>query len=95
MPQKSNVAAKERFEAVADLAHYPTGRARLSAEIFICCPKTQRAVSTGLKTAWVIFRSLPAVAIPLSCPACGHTHRWKPSEAWVAPVLPTSPSALS
>jgi endogenous inhibitor of DNA gyrase (YacG/DUF329 family) len=51
--------------------------------IFVNCPGTGKPVSTGLSTDKVVFESLPAVAVPLRCPACGKTHEWKPSEAWV------------
>jgi hypothetical protein len=51
--------------------------------IFIKCPTTGLPVSTGLKAESVIFESLPAVAVPLCCPACGKTHQWKPAEAWI------------
>jgi hypothetical protein len=36
------------------------------------------------------LRSLPRVAIPLRCPACGQTHKWQPHEAWIAPTLQAS-----
>jgi endogenous inhibitor of DNA gyrase (YacG/DUF329 family) len=51
--------------------------------IFTKCPTTGRPVSTGLKAESVIFESLPAVAVPLCCPACGKTHNWKPAQAWI------------
>ena len=53
------------------------------ADIFIQCPSTGAPVSTGLKTEWVVLRSLPCVAVPLRCPACGQLHRWKPADAWI------------
>jgi hypothetical protein len=59
--------------------------AELQKHIFINCPSTGMPVPTGLKTASVIFESLPPVAVPLSCPACGKTHKWKPAEAWIGP----------
>jgi hypothetical protein len=56
-----------------------------SGDILILCPRTNIPVSTGLKVAWVVFKSLPPVAVPLHCPACGHVHRWKPKDAWIDP----------
>lgn len=53
------------------------------ADIFIHCPSTGLPVSTGLKTEWVVLRSLPSVAVPLRCPACGQMHKWKPGDAWI------------
>jgi uncharacterized C2H2 Zn-finger protein len=51
--------------------------------IFINCPTTGIPVTTGLTTRWVVFHSLPSVAVPLRCPACGQMHRWKPQDAWI------------
>jgi hypothetical protein len=53
-------------------------------EILIRCPRTHTAVSTGLKTQWVVFRTPPSVAVPLRCPACGSEHKWKPTDASIA-----------
>lgn len=62
------------------------------ADIVVQCPRTGTPVPTGLKTEWVFLRSLPRVAIPLRCPACGQTHKWQPHEAWIAPTLQASPA---
>jgi endogenous inhibitor of DNA gyrase (YacG/DUF329 family) len=71
---------------------YPSQTQAIFAEqrkyIFINCPSTGKPVSTRLKTQSVIFESLPAVAVPLRCPACGKTHEWKPAEAWIGPARP-------
>ena len=65
------------------------------ADIFVQCPRTGAAVSTGLKTEWVVLRSLPSVAVPLRCPACGQMHKWKPDDAWIgAARQPSDPSLL-
>jgi hypothetical protein len=53
------------------------------ADILISCPRTGAPVSTGLKTEWVLLKSLPSVAVPLRCPACGQMHKWKPDDAWI------------
>jgi hypothetical protein len=53
------------------------------ADILVQCPRTGAPVSTGLKTEWVFLRSLPSVAVPLRCPACGQMHKWKPGDAWI------------
>ncbi len=59
------------------------------SDILIRCPVTGQAVLTGLTTEIVVFETLPDVDIPLRCPRCGQTHRWKPTDAWVAhPVNP-------
>jgi hypothetical protein len=54
-----------------------------SLEILINCPITNRPVSTGIKNEWVVFKSLPAVSVPLRCEACRRIHNWKPNDAWV------------
>ncbi|MGY3660740.1 hypothetical protein ACVJ19_007403 [Bradyrhizobium sp. USDA 376] len=59
-------------------------------DILIICPVTGQAVFTGLNTETVVFETLPAIEIPIKCPRCGQTHRWKPKDAWVSqPSDPT------
>jgi hypothetical protein len=53
------------------------------ADILVQCPRTGAPVSTGLKTEWVLLKSLPCVAVPLRCSACGQIHKWKPGDAWI------------
>jgi hypothetical protein len=53
-------------------------------DILTHCPVTGQAVLTGLDTETVVFETLPSVEVPLKCPRCGQTHRWKPKDAWVA-----------
>jgi len=58
------------------------------ADIVVQCPRTGTPVSTGLKTEWVLLHSLPRVAVPLRCPACGQMHKWHPQDAWIATAVP-------
>ena len=53
------------------------------SNIFINCPTTGIPVPTGLTTNSVVFHSLPPVAVPLCCAACGKMHKWKPQDAWI------------
>jgi hypothetical protein len=43
-------------------------------EILILCPRTSAPIPTGLRIDWVVFKSLPPVAVPLRCPACRQIH---------------------
>jgi hypothetical protein len=52
-------------------------------EILFKCPHTLKSVRTGLKSEWVVLHSLPPVAIPILCAACGQMHEWKRKDAWV------------
>jgi len=52
-------------------------------DIFVKCPRTLKSVPTGLKAEWVVLHSLPTIAIPLICAACGQTHRWTREDAWI------------
>jgi len=63
------------------------------AEIVVKCPATNKPVSTGLRPEWVIFKSLPPVALPLRCPECGKVHQWKPDDAWIE-QRSTAPESL-
>jgi hypothetical protein len=47
-----------------------------------------------LKTEWVFLKSLPCVAVPLRCPACGQMHKWKPDDAWVGSARPVGGAGL-
>jgi hypothetical protein len=64
------------------------------ADILIQCPRTGAPVSTGLKTEWVFLKSLPSVAVPLRCPACGQMHKWKPDDAWIGSARPLGGASL-
>jgi hypothetical protein len=64
------------------------------ADILVQCPRTGAPVPTGLKTEWVLLRSLPCVAVPLRCPACGQIHKWKPDDAWIGSARPPSDAGL-
>jgi hypothetical protein len=64
------------------------------ADIFVQCPRTGAPISTGLKTEWVVLRSLPSVAVPLHCPACGQIHKWKPDDAWIGADRPPTDAGL-
>ena len=57
-------------------------------DILVKCPFTLKSVPTGLKAEWVVLDSLPPVAIPLSCPACGQLHKWRREDAWIGQVAP-------
>jgi len=58
------------------------------ADIFVQCPSTGAAISTGLKTEWVVLHSLPPVPIPLRCPVCGQVHKWVARQAWAGSAVP-------
>jgi hypothetical protein len=53
------------------------------SDILVRCPQTGTSVPTGLKAEWVMLNSLPPVAVPFLCTACGQIHTWKRSDAWI------------
>jgi hypothetical protein len=63
---------------------------RALADILVRCLRTGAPVPTGLKTEWVLLKSLPSVAVPLRCPACGQMHKWKPADAWIGSARPAT-----
>jgi hypothetical protein len=75
------------------IRHRTLGSSAL-ADIFVQCPRTGAPVSTGLKTEWVLLKSLPCVAVPLRCPACGQMHKWKPDDAWIGSARQSSDANL-
>jgi hypothetical protein len=52
--------------------------------VMIRCPRTGRAVATGIETEPSIFQGLPQVSARLCCPICGEQHAWTVAEAWLA-----------
>jgi hypothetical protein len=84
----SRVIVRGELSCVVILRHRSASVQRSSgssalADILVQCPRTGAPVSTGLKTEWVLLKSLPCVAVPLRCPACGQMHKWKPDDAWI------------
>jgi hypothetical protein len=53
------------------------------ADILVKCSRTHKSVPTGLKAEWVVLDSLPPIAIPFICAACGQMHKWKREDAWI------------
>jgi len=47
---------------------------------------TGTLITTGLKTEWILLKSLPRVPIPVHCPACGQMHKWVPQDASIDPT---------
>jgi hypothetical protein len=62
------------------------------ADILYRCPKSGKEISTGLKTEWVMFETLPGISMPLACAACGKTHKWRPKDGWIANESTSVPS---
>jgi len=57
------------------------------SDILIECPIRKTPVATGLTTGMIVLETLPPVALPLHCPACGNVHYWLPKDAWQAVAL--------
>ena len=55
------------------------------ADIFVQCPRTGTPISTGLRSEWVLLKSLPRVPIPVQCPAGDQTHTRGAQDAWIGP----------
>jgi hypothetical protein len=74
---------------VTDQHSFRSSGSSALADILVQCPRTGAPVPTGLKTEWVLLKSLPCVAVPLRCPACGQMHKWKPDDAWIGSARPS------
>jgi len=44
--------------------------------LMIRCPRTERAISTGLRMDSDAFRAMPVFFSSTVCPACGGLHQW-------------------
>jgi hypothetical protein len=51
--------------------------------VMILCPKTQRAISTGMQVDRATFHSTPVFFSRTACPLCRTTHEWFAKDAWV------------
>jgi hypothetical protein len=51
--------------------------------VMIRCPKTRRAISTGIQVDRATFHSTPVFFSRTLCPLCRTTHEWFAKDAWV------------
>ena len=51
--------------------------------VMISCPKTQRAISTGMQVDCKTFHSTPVFFSRTFCPLCRLMHEWFAKDAWV------------
>ena len=51
------------------------------AALMVTCPITGRVVPTGIEIEAEDFRTLPRIAAPVYCPACGEKHFWTRDDA--------------
>ena len=56
--------------------------------VMITCPKTERAISTGIETDEYSFEQIADVLCSAQCPLCGLDHTWWKREAWLADAVP-------
>ena len=56
--------------------------------LMIRCPRTERAISTGLRMDSEAFRAMPVFFSSTVCPACGSLHQWFARNAWVCDCGP-------
>jgi hypothetical protein len=57
-------------------------------ELMIRCPKTGKAVTTGIYMERARFRSMPVFFNRSFCPSCGISHEWFARDAWVCDCGP-------
>ena len=51
--------------------------------VMIRCPKTRRAISTGIQADRQTFNATPVFFSRTHCPLCRTTHEWFAKDAWV------------
>ena len=51
--------------------------------VMIRCPKTGRAISTGIRTDVATFHATPVFFSQVLCPLCQLTHEWFAKDAWI------------
>ena len=51
--------------------------------VMILCPKTRRAISTGIRADRATFHSTPVFFSRTHCSLCRTAHEWFAKDAWV------------
>jgi hypothetical protein len=52
--------------------------------IMVRCPKTRKAIPTGLTSELIKLDTLETeLTLTVCCQACGRCHKWKLKDAWV------------
>jgi hypothetical protein len=51
--------------------------------VMIRCPKTGRAISTGIRADVATFHATPVFFSQVLCPLCQLTHEWFAKDAWI------------
>ena len=51
--------------------------------VMIRCPRTERAISTGMQIDHAAFHSMPVFFSSTFCPICRSPHEWFAASAWV------------
>ena len=51
--------------------------------VMIRCPKTGRAISTGIRVDVATFHATPVFFSQVLCPLCQRTHEWFAKDDWI------------
>jgi hypothetical protein len=58
--------------------------------LMLRCPTTGSGFATGVNTDEATFKRLPDTVSSAHCPHCGQEHRWRPGDARLLEVVPSS-----
>ena len=56
--------------------------------VMIRCPRTEKAISTGMQVDSTAFHSMPVFFSSTVCPLCRTSHEWFAASAWVCDCGP-------
>src|SRR6516162_1295069 len=73
------------------LPHNSGSKGIVMGTVMIRCPKTSRAISTGIRTDVATFQATPVFFSQVLCPLCGLTHEWFAKDAWICDLVVCSP----
>jgi len=59
------------------------------------CPKTERAVATGLEIDFAVLRNVQPVSVRLLCPFCRSPHIWKLDDGLIGDPRELQPPTIA
>jgi hypothetical protein len=76
-------SSSRRIHALLGSPHSSGSKDVVMGTVMIRCPKTGRAISTGIRADVATFHATPVFFSQVLCPVCQLTHEWFAKDAWI------------